>query len=151
MTNAVTYAETELGIHQCFEDAKQAVLDSTHLGNLIVVEREKIRDLESQIAYREIEVADLEWTKHPDMAVTRMDKHVKGAQLKDDKLQGLHEQLRSAKNRVEEWELSRASYDAAVKVYTARMIELGGYLQYLAAAKTSQTVRATQEKQENPT
>jgi hypothetical protein len=148
MTNAVTYAEVELGVHEAWNEALRALNEARVYGDTIVNYRDKIRDLESRIAYREVVIVDEEWSKHPEMAVTRMDKHVKAAQLKDPELQELHTDLRNIKRLLDESELVKSGYESLVRIESARMIELGGYLQYLAAAKTAQLVRATPEKQE---
>lgn len=148
MTNAVTYAEVELGVHEAYNEALRALNEARIYGDTIVNYRDKIRELESRIAYREVQIVDDEWSKHPEMAVTRMDKHVKAVQLKDHELLELHTDLRNVKRLLDENELVKANADALVRVESARMIELGGYLQYLAAAKTAQLVRATPEKQE---
>jgi hypothetical protein len=148
MTNAVTYAEVELGVHEAYNEALRTLNESRVYGDTIVNYRDKIREIEARIAYREVQIMDDEWTKHPEMAVTRMDKHVKAAQLKDEELQELHSSLRTIKRMLDESELAKAGFEGMVRIESARMIELGGYLQYLAAAKTAQLVRATPEKQE---
>jgi hypothetical protein len=148
MTNAVTYAEVELGVHSILQDTLAAQNEVVVYGDTVVSGRDKIREIESRISYREVQIVDDEWGKHPEMAVTRMDKHVKTAQLKDEELQGLHQTLRQLKRLLDENEQVKADAEARVRIGMARMNELGGYLQYLAAVKTAQLVRATPEKQE---
>lgn len=139
--NAVTYAETELKVHEVYDHACEAARRLTRHAEVIVQRKSDIRELEWNIALRETEILDEEWSKHPDMPVTRMDKHVKAAQLKDPHLASLHEELRTARYELDEAEQDKANEEIRARVHSARMIELGGYLQYLAEAKAAQRVR----------
>lgn len=141
MVNAVTYAETELKVHEVYDHACEAARHLTRHTQEIVKYKADIRELEWKIALRETEILDEEWSKHPDMPVTRMDKHVKAAQLKDPKLDGLHGDLRYIRFELDKAEELKKNEEIRARVHSARMIELGGYLQYLAEAKVAQRVR----------
>jgi hypothetical protein len=140
MANPVAYAEDTLGVNTVWtacQDASEGLI--TVVTELAAV-RNEIRDIEAKVSYREMEVTESEWAKHPDMPVTRMDKHVKAAFLKDVDLQEFQAQLRSLRGKAERLDGMKIEGETIVRVTTARMIELGGYLQYLAAAKQAQRV-----------
>lgn len=146
MTNAaLQYAEVELGVHEVYLEAMKAHTDLIHVSTMIVNHRNEIREIEAAIATREAEIVDEEWGKHPDMAVTRMDKHVKTAILKDPTLIDQHRELRSRKFDLDVEEANKSMLEGTLRMNTARMNELGGYLQYLAAVKQAQRVRANPE------
>jgi hypothetical protein len=135
MANAVTYAEQTLDVNNVYERAVLLIEQAKSNGAELVRTRSEVRDLESQIMMREMRVTEEEWVKHPEMAVTRMDKHIKTAFLQDAALDELYTKLRGLKAQVDILDMQRSGLDASIRVESARMVELGGYFQYLAAAK----------------
>jgi hypothetical protein len=134
---ALEYAEVKLGVHKVHTEALEAreSLDKilTELGEA----RDRKRDLEFRLSDREQELATAEWVKHPDMAQNRMEKHLKAAFFADDAWRELREQLGKAAGDVEGSEYDRAIAEADIRIAVARMQELQGYLNYLAAVKTA--------------
>jgi chromosome segregation ATPase len=134
-SKALEYAEDTLGVHKIYEDAQTARKDLDECLTKLSEARDKKRDLEFRIADHEQEVAADEWGKHPDMAQTRMDKHLKNALWRNDDWRELREQLSKVTGDVEGLEYDRAVAEADLRIAVSRMQELGGYLQYLAAVK----------------
>lgn len=132
---ALKYAEDTLLVHEVYADAKIARerLDDTltELGK----ERDKKRDLEFRLHDAEMEVASQEYGKHPDMAQTRMDKHLKVAITQDDTCRELREQLSRTTGDIEGLEYDKTIAEVDIKIAVSRMGELGGYLNYLAEIK----------------
>lgn len=136
---AIKYAEENLLVHEVYKDAKIARerLDDTltELGK----SRDKKRDLEIRLHEAEMEVASNEYGKHPDMAQTRMDKHLKVAIAQDDTCRELREQLSRTTGDIEGLEFDKTIAEVDIKIAVSRMTELGGYLQYLAEVKRAAT------------
>jgi hypothetical protein len=132
---ALAYAEDTLGVHTVYEacvahrDRLDGILDR------LAEAKDTKRDLEFRLSDQEQLIASDEWGKHPDMAQTRMDKHLKSAFWKSDEWRELREQLGRATGDVEGLEYDKSVCDTDIKIAVARMQELGGYLQYLAAVK----------------
>lgn len=141
---ALKYAEEQIGVHKVYEDAKQArvALDGclTDLGKA----RDQKRDLEFRLHDREMEVAADEYGKHPDMAQTRMDKHLKRALAQDDDWRELREQLSKVTGDIEGLEFDRSVFEADIRIAVSRLQELGGYFQYLAAIKQAETANKSE-------
>jgi len=145
---ALEYAEDTLGVHDVYERANQAQdnLDATL--TKIAEAKDKRRDLEARVTDREMIVTSDEWEKHPDMAVTRMDKHIKVALNNDTELRELREQLWRAISDIEGLEFDKTVAQNDINIATSRMTQLGGYLNYLAAVKQT---AAKPEKPATPT
>lgn len=139
---ALAYAETELGVHRVHSEAEQYrdQLDKilTDLSELY----DRRRDLEFRLQDAEMEVANDEWSKHgADMAVTRLEKHIKQAINNNDTCRELREQLVKVRNDVDGLEADKTMAETNIKIAVARMVELGGYFQYLAAIKQTHAVK----------
>lgn len=137
MDKALEYAERTLGVHTVHEEALAArqQLDDT-LTKLAEV-RDRQRDIELKVSDREMEVTIDQRGKHPDMAVTRWDKHIKESFRDDDDLRALREQLYAVRSDIEGYEFDVKIHETTIRIATARMTELGGYLIYLAEVKRS--------------
>jgi hypothetical protein len=135
----LTYAEETLGVHSAYEKTIEARNSLDQLLTLMSEARDRKRDLEFRISDREVEVASNEWATHPDMAVTRMEKHVKAAFNDDTMLRELREQLSKTVSDIEGFEFDRSIHDTDIRIGVARMTELGGYFAFLAALKARET------------
>lgn len=143
---AMQYAENVLGVHTIYEDAKAAKNQLDEALTPLSESRDKLRELEYLLQEAELEVASEEWAKHPEMAVTRMEKHMKAAIWNNDRCRELREQLAKVRGDIDGFEADVKVAEAGVRIAAARLTELGGYFHYLAAIKLTQSV-----KQETPT
>lgn len=133
--DALKYAEDELGVHECYEKAVRARNDLDQCLTLISEKRDIKRDLEVRIADKEMEVAEDERSKHPDMSVTGMEKHLKIAYSNDGDIRTMKDELNKAISEIEGLEYDKIIHEADIRINTARMKELGGYFHYLAIVK----------------
>lgn len=143
---ALSYAEDTLGVHTVFEET---VTEKEQLDKLLTdlaTKRDSRRDIELKMTDREMEVTIEERSNHPDMAVTRWDKHIKERFRDDDDLRALREQKFAVDSEIEGLEFDRQVTETTIKIGIARMTELGGYLNYLAAVKQASNI----EKPEKP-
>lgn len=138
---ALRYAEDQLGVHTVYDDAKKKYAELDDVLSLLATAKDTKRDLEFRLADREQELAISEYSKHPDMAQTRMDKHIKQTLYQDDTWRELREQIGKANSDIEGFEFDRSAIDVELKVGIARMHELGGLLQYLAVIKSTDNSR----------
>lgn len=133
---ALAYAENELKVHTVYQEALEArgKLDKTltDLGEV----RDKKRDVEARLSDAELEIASDERGKHPDMSQAQMDKHLKVALHNSTEVRELREQLIQVVNDADGLEFDKAMHETDIKIAVARLTELGGYLNYLAAIKT---------------
>jgi hypothetical protein len=136
---ALDYAENKLGVHLVYEDAikQRDFLDK--LITEISEARDKKRGLEASITDREFEIIGDERSKHADLSVAAMDKHLKQAFHADPSLQRLRTEHLAVVNDLDGLELDRSVLETDIRIAVARMTELGGYLQYLAVIKTQST------------
>lgn len=135
---SLKYAEEYLGVHVVFEEAKVLLeaLDET-LRDLDKAQDER-RKLVEDIADREADVLSDEWGKHSDMAVGRMEQHIKVARRRDDLLKALRDRLNIVLATIQGCEYDMDITKVRLRVATARLEELGGYLHYLAAIKQAE-------------
>jgi chromosome segregation ATPase len=135
---ALEYAENVLGVHDVWRDALQARNELDEALTPLSEARDKRRELEFLLQDAEMEVASEEWGKHSDMAVTRMEKHLKIAIQNNDRCRELREQIAKVQGDIDGFESDVEVAKASVRIASARLTELGGYLQYLAAIKLTQ-------------
>jgi hypothetical protein len=147
---ALAYAETQLGVHTVFQSAEQARVSLDNVYTELSKAGDSKRDLHDRIADQEMLIASDERGKHPDMSAAAMDKHLKVAFSKNYDHRELRDQLRKATGDVEGLEYDARILEYDLKIAIARMTELGGYLNYLAAVKNN--TKPTQPTQpEQPT
>ena len=138
---ALRYAEENLGVNAIFKECveKREELDS--LFTELSEARDKRRELEAAISDTELEVAADERGKHPDMSQAQMEKHLKIALHNNPKWRTSRSDLMELVGTIEGMEFDRSMLETDIKIAVARMQELGGYLQYLAAIKQSEVAR----------
>lgn len=132
---AITYAEEDLGIHKVYESAKVAANSLDECLTKLSEQRDRKRLTDQTIIDREMELAEAERGKHPDMSQAAMDKHLKVLFNKDEFIRELTSHLRDILSEIDGLECDRDIFETEIKINTARMFELGGYMQYLAAVK----------------
>lgn len=132
---ALRYAEDQLGVHLVYNLATD---DRNKLDGLLTdigEARDKKRITERSIEDRQFEIMSRELATHPAMSAAAMDKHLKLAYHGDPDLQQLRAQHVAAVNDLDGLELDRAMVETDIKIAVARLNELGGYFEYLAAIK----------------
>ena len=142
MSNPVTYAEETLGVHKIYDEALaiQSELD-TLMTDLDKV-HDKRRDTELRLTDREMEIFFDERSTHTEMSATALDQHVKLVRHKDEDHQLLRSQLNALRGEVGGLEIDVDFAKARLRTVQVRMEQLGGYLNFLAAAKNAQTANA---------
>lgn len=132
---SIEYAEQKLGVHSQNNEAREylALLDSVIA--LLIEARSTRRGIEDQLADLEIDIQVDETSRHPSTSATALKEHLKVAIRKHEGHANLRSSLLAAQNQVDRLELDRSRIENHLKVSVARLAELGGYLQYLAAIK----------------
>jgi hypothetical protein len=135
----LVYAESTLGVNSVYEEVKKARNDLDECLARLSEARDSRRLVESKIEDRQVDIITEEHGKHPDMSVSGMDRHLKAAFGKDPELVTQRSDLRELTNDIEGLDYDRSIMEQDIKIGVARMHELGGYLQFLAALKASKT------------
>lgn len=141
MANPVQYAEDALGVHQVYETAMalqsqfQDLTDT--LNNLRNIKRDQEMDL--QVTEADVTLQVMNDTMGESLAAR--ERAIKTALAESDDVQNKKQQVRVTTDLIAENESNRAAIKLRVESLNARMIQLGGYLQYLAAAKLASTTR----------
>ena len=132
---AVTYAEENLGVHDTYKEAVTArnSLDEclTRLAEL----KDLRRTYENTILDREMDLSADERSKHADMSDAGIGRHLKVVYHLDSVLREAHNSLTVTLSDLEGKEFDRSVIETDIKIALARLNELNGYLQYLAAIK----------------
>lgn len=141
----VRYAEDELSVHKIFEEAVDARKNLDGILTNLASMRDKRRDIEDGLRSREMELAGDEWGRHPDFSATKMEGHLKTARHNDFAHTALRGELNQIASDIDDLENDKAIAETDIKIAVARMTELGGYFNYLAAIKQSQLAREARE------
>lgn len=133
---AVGYAQS-IGLDSVYTEALQALEQWQQAERTVIATRHTRRQLEEQLEDREMEVASIERAANPDMSATAFKEHIRGPLRSDSASRELRSQLTEA-----QWQLDCAmltSDDAklTLRIKSARLNELGGYLTYLAAVRVA--------------
>lgn len=136
MHRGLQYAESDLGVHKVYQDADALAgrLDDAH-EDLVKVIAER-RDLDEKIEDRQMEILIVERGKASDLSQAAMDRRLKEKYHTDAKLIDLRTQRNVASSKASALELEADTLKYRIKVKVARMEELAGYFQYLAALKS---------------
>lgn len=134
---ALDYAENKLGVHLVYDEARTAHKALDEVYTALSNAGDNKRDLLDRVHDQEQVIASDERGKHPDMSAAGMEKHLKMAFAADGDLKSLRDQLRKVLNDIDGLEYDAKSLENGIKIAVARMTELGGYFQYLAAVKNA--------------
>jgi len=141
MTNparqAIEYAEQNLQFNAIWLEATQKEQELESVLDGIIRFTGARRILEDKITNREFEVVSEQRALNPGMSQTAFDKHVKRAIWIDPALKSLRDELTNITAHLTYLESQRHILDSALRIRTARMTALGGYMTYLAAVKSS--------------
>lgn len=139
-----TYAENELGVHKVHEEATHArgEIVGEHTG-LLEAKSER-RRISEAILDREAEIWRELRNQHPELSATALDGKAKLERRIDDDLRTLRNGLADAQFNEEAIELRIKDLNRKIDIATARMIQLGGYLPFLAKIWEHETAVAHQ-------
>lgn len=135
--SAVAYAEEDLGVQSVLEEANLAFEAFNNARRELLGMRATKRRIEGLIADREADVA-MEIFRNADGASqAAVERHTKLEIGTDTTLRTLREQLREHLDDIDTQETEAALAKTRMEIAIARMTELGGYMQYLAIAKST--------------
>jgi uncharacterized coiled-coil DUF342 family protein len=138
MPNPVEYAERVLEVHDIFVSTEQVLDEHARALDAMTSANRRIRDLEEDLRLAEIDTgiaaeraADArEWK-----GIGQRSKFVKDFITSHPEVVNLRGEIESAKNRRDEAEADVRHLALVIGARTARMNELGGLLNFYAAAK----------------
>lgn len=142
---ALLYAEDKLQVHLVYEKASGFLEDLDGLLNDLDKAQDRRRQLVEQIADREADLISSERSKNPEMSATGFDQHMKAAKRTDSMLSTLRGSLNDTLSEIQGLEYDTDLLKMRIKVMTARLNELGGYLNYLSAVKQAENQKKTTE------
>jgi hypothetical protein len=132
---ALDYAEGELGVNAVHEAAQKARDNLDGLVTDLSTKRDLRREKIEKLSDVEMMIAEDERAKHSDMSQAQMDKHIKMVNAKSKPFIELRREIRQLTNEIEGLEYDESIYKVDIQIAVARMTELGGYLNYLGAAR----------------
>jgi chromosome segregation ATPase len=132
-SDARKYAEEVLGVHKIFAEVREELVKMDDQLTRLDKAQDDKRILEDQYADREVELISEMRGIHPSMSDTRFKSEWKGWERRDAELNKLRRQINVAKSDVQGAEIELELCRVRLRVGCARMEELGGYLNYLAA------------------
>lgn len=140
---ALDYAERELGVHSIFDHTQmhleQHDTERSRLDNLCKRKAEK----EADYTLAEYEFISEARAADPDSSQTAFEKAVKRLVALNPRLRELRKELVELAYEIDMSETNVARYRMMTELGIARMNELGGYFQYLAAIKQAETASKT--------
>lgn len=133
---ALSYAENVLGVHEVFTETVSLVEELEGARLLLDKAQADRRGVESAIRYREVELIQEKRSTHPSMSDTRFKSEFRIWEIEDVELVNLRLKLEDNRFECDSLETQVEILRVKIKVGSARIAELGGYLNYLAAVKT---------------
>lgn len=137
---AIQYAE-DLGLHEVYERGQKAreLIDQSM--STLSESRDERRALDEKISYREMDIQIEARVAHPDHSLAAWERDTKTAQHLDTELRDLKRRHRELTDQIEGIEYDLKVLDTDIRLCSARMVELGGYFEYLASAKRAEVAR----------
>lgn len=139
MNRALDYAESYLGVHRVHEEAESLLAEMDEALNALDSAIDARRTLDDQIEDRQMILLIEERGKAADISQAAMDRRLKEVYHKDEALKRLRMQRNAKAGEASGLELDIEHLKYRLKVKVARMEELGGYFQYLAAVKNAES------------
>lgn len=133
--NAVTYAEDELQVHTVWEQAQSRMQDLHQALKASAEIVTAIRDTKDKLADREREIVTTTRGAFHELSETAWSKKLKELVHDDPTSKDLRDLLRGHEAAHDEAEADVKYHTQGVQLYQARMIELGGLLNFYAATK----------------
>jgi hypothetical protein len=144
---AVRYAEEELGVHDIWKEARNDLTEYRTATESLAKALSARRSVEDQIQDAEGMLISDKRGKHPDMSEAAFSRQLSTWKRQDQVLSGLRDKLADSHALVQGLQFEVDILKASVRLKSARLEELGGYLNYLAAVK--QAEKNTQPKEDN--
>lgn len=137
----VTYAEVDLKVHDTFHDAWE--VNEAHSAAVVrrVGHLTKLREVRDDIEHREHEIVTELRGKYMDASEAALSRTIKLAFKDDPHLQSLVRMERVIQGEVDGTDAEIDSLKSTLKLLTARLTELGGLLNFYAAAKSAAAIR----------
>lgn len=148
---ALQYAEETLSVHSVYLHVLEQQERLNKARGVLISRRHKNRELDEKLDSIQMDIVSEEWAKHPEMAQTRMDKHVKVAVQKNPDHSVTRMQKQELEREIEFAEAEIKQLEIEIRTGTARMDQLGGYLNYLAVTKYAGTLPRKTEITIQPT
>lgn len=139
------YAEKELGVNEVYAEAQRLSKALEDAQATLLEARGNKRSIEAEQYNREMDLVLDESEHHPEMSVAAMERHMKKVLFRDTRLKDLRDSHVAVVGEIEGLESEVRKIESDIKIVTSRMVELGGYLQYLAAIKQHQMAYKTSE------
>lgn len=139
-SKALAYAEDKLGVHDVFKETVQAHEELDKLLGDLDKAQDTRRGLTAAIEDRTYELLGNERSKHADMSATALDQHMKQVKHKDDAMKQYRIKLDEVHGEIQGLEYDAEILKMRIRIGVARMEQLGGYLNYLAAVKQADTL-----------
>lgn len=150
MNRALDYAESYLGVHRVHDEAEALLAEMDEALNALDSAIDARRMLDGQIEDRQMLLLVEERGKAADISQAAMDRRLKEVYHKDETLKRLRMQRNAKAGEASGLELDIEHTKYRLKVKVARIEELGGYFQYLAAVKNAESAPAPYAEASTP-
>ena len=147
---ALEYAENVLGVHKDLKIASDQLEALDELFADLDKAQDRKRELNEEIADREVELIGEKRGIHSDMSSTEFKTRLREWEREDGKLTALRIELNKVLSEIQGMEYDADITKLRIKVACSRMDELGGYLNYLAVIKNQaeKTTKPTESSDE---
>lgn len=139
---ALAYAES-LGYQAVYTQAIEAHRELDKLFVDLDKAQDERRMFVDRIADREVDILIHEQGLHPEWSANRMEQHMKVAKRQDPALGSLRKEAGRNQAWLSGLEIDKEVLSHTIRIREARMIELGGVFNYLAAVKQAETSTKT--------
>jgi hypothetical protein len=136
---ALDYAENYLGVHKVHVEAESVLAELNEALSDLDSAIDDRRNTDEKIANREMELLIEERGKAAEISQAAMDRRLKEVYHKDETLRKLRVERNTYASVASGLELDIEHLKYRLKVKVARMEELGGYFNFLAAVKNAET------------
>lgn len=135
-SKALDYAENVLGVHREHEIASKQLEALDELFAELDKAQDRKRELNEQIADREVELIGEKRGSHPSMSSTEFKTRLREWEREDGQLSMFRIELNKILSEIQGMEYDAEITKLRIRTACSRMEELGGYLNYLAVVKT---------------
>lgn len=139
---ALAYAEDTLGVHRVWADTQDLAAQISNGHEQVAAFDAEVRSLALQIENHRNALLLEAASANPEMTPTAFERHMKLTYAGDDELKTLNRLHADATSRRESMAATVRGHQANHNGFVARLNELGGYFQYLAAVKQARTAAA---------
>lgn len=144
---AIGYAEDVLGVHTTYAEARSVIAQLREAYEELTLAKAERRTLVLSAQEYETEVVEEVYRTSSDASVSAIERSIKRVIANDDFLIRNREEQSSMTSRVDAAEHRVRVLTAESQVLAARINEIGGYLNFLAAAKLAHANTASQTSQ----